>query len=51
MGKELFSDCINRDALNNMEVVICSKPVLDSFEQIVVSLDKEIYNREEENRS
>ena len=34
-----------------MEVVISSKPVLDSFEQIVVSLDKEIYNREEENRS
>ena len=51
MGKELFSDCINRDALNNMEVVISSKPVLDSFEQIVLSLDKEIYNREEENRS
>lgn len=43
--------CINRDALNNMEVLIPSKPDLDKFEQIVAVLDNDIYNRTEENRN
>ena len=42
---------INRDALNNMEVVIPAKDDLDKFEKIVASLDADIYNRSEENDS
>lgn len=41
---------INKDGLNNLEVVIPSKNDMDKFEKIVASLDADIYNRSEENR-
>ena len=50
-GEGTVFGCINRDALNNMEVLIPSKPDLDKFEQIVAVLDNDIYNRTEENRN
>ena len=50
-GEGTVFGCINRDAINNMEVLIPSKTDLDKFEQIVSSLDNEIYNRDEENRN
>lgn len=50
-GEGTVFGCINRDALNNMEVLIPSKCDLDKFEQIVVDLDNDIYNRTEENRN
>ena len=48
-GEGTVFGCINRDALNNMEVLIPSKPDLDKFEQIVAALDADIFNRSEEN--
>ena len=48
-GEGTVFGCINRDALNNMEVLIPSKPDLDKFEQIVASMDADIFNRSEEN--
>lgn len=48
-GEGTVFGCINRDALNNMEVVIPAKRDLDKFEQIVASMDADIYNRSEEN--
>ena len=48
-GEGTVFDCINRDALNNMEIIIPAKNELDKFEQIVASLDADIYNRSEEN--
>ena len=48
-GEGTVFGCINRDALNNMEIVIPAKNELDKFEQIVASLDADIYNRSEEN--
>ena len=50
-GEGTVFGCINRDALNNMEVLIPSKSDLDKFEQIVAALDNDIYNRTEENRN
>ena len=50
-GEGTVFGCINRDALNNMEVLIPSKPNLDKFEQIIATLDNDIYNRTEENRN
>ena len=50
-GEGTVFGCINRDALNNMEIVIPSKSDLDKFEQIVASLDADIFNRSEENRN
>lgn len=50
-GEGTVFGCINRDALNNMEVLIPSKPDLDKFEQIVAALDNDIFNRTEENRN
>ncbi len=50
-GEGTVFGCINRDALNNMEVLIPSKPDLDKFEQIVAVLDNDIFNRTEENRN
>lgn len=50
-GEGTVFGCINRDALNNMEVIIPSKTDLDKFEQIVAALDNDIYNRTEENRN
>ena len=49
-GEGTVFGCINRDALNNMEVLIPSKPDLDKFEQIVAALDNDIFNRTEEKR-
>ena len=48
-GEGTVFGCINRDALNNMEVVIPSNNDLDKFEQIVASMDADIFNRSEEN--
>ena len=48
-GEGTVFGCINRDALNNMEIVITAQNELDKFEQIVASLDVDIYNRSEEN--
>ena len=48
-GEGTVFGCINRDALNNMEVIIPSKTDLDKFEQIVSTFDTEIFNRSEEN--
>lgn len=48
-GEGTVFGCINRNALNNMEVVIPAKDDLDKFEKIVASLDADIYNRSEEN--
>ena len=48
-GEGTVFGCINRDALNNMEIVIPAKNELDKFEKIVASLDADIYNRSEEN--
>ncbi len=48
-GEGTVFGCINRDALNDMEVVIPTKEDLDKFEKIVASLDADIYNRSEEN--
>lgn len=50
-GEGTVFGCINRDALNNMEVLIPSKSDLDKFEQIVAALDNDIFNRTEENRN
>lgn len=48
-GEGTVFGCINRDALNNMKVVIPAKDDLDKFEKIVASLDADIFNRSEEN--
>lgn len=48
-GEGTVFGCINRDSLNNMEVVIPAKDDLDKLEKIVASLDADIYNRSEEN--
>ncbi len=48
-GEGTVFGCINRDALNNMKVIIPSKTDLDKFEQIVSTFDIEIFNRSEEN--
>lgn len=48
-GEGTVFGCINRDALNNMEVVIPAKDDLDKFEKIIASLDADIFNRSEEN--
>lgn len=48
-GEGTVFGCINSDALNNMEIVIPAKNDLDKFEQIVASMDADIFNRSEEN--
>lgn len=48
-GEGTVFGCINKDALNNMDVVIPAKDDLDKFEKIVAFLDIDIYNRSEEN--
>ncbi len=48
-GEGTVFGCINRDALNNMEIVIPAKNELDKFEQIVATMDADIFNRSEEN--
>lgn len=48
-GEGTVFGCLNRDALNNMEVIITSKTDLDKFEKIVSTFDTEIFNRSEEN--
>ncbi len=50
-GEGTVFGCINRDALNNMDIIILTKDDLDKFEKIVASLDADIYNRSEENDS
>ncbi len=42
-GEDTVFGCINRDALNNMEVIIPSKTDLSKFEQIVSTFDTEIF--------
>ena len=48
-GEGTVFGCINRDALNNIEVIIPSKIDLDKFEKIVATMDTDIFNRSEEN--
>ena len=48
-GEGTVFGCINRDALNNMEIIIPSRTDLYKFEQIVSTFDIEIFNRSEEN--
>ena len=48
-GEGTVFGCINRDALNNMDIVIPTKDDLDKFEKNVASIDADIYNRSEEN--
>ena len=48
-GEGTVFGCINKDALNNMDIIIPAKDDLDKFEKIVASLDADIYNRSEEN--
>lgn len=48
-GEGTVFGCINRDALNNMDIVIPAKENLNNFEKIAASLDIDIYNRSEEN--
>ena len=48
-GEGTVFGCINRDALNNIEVIIPSKIDLDKFEKIVTTMDTDIFNRSEEN--
>ena len=48
-GEGTVFGCINRDALNNMEVINPSKIDLDKFEKIVTTMDIDIFNRSEEN--
>ncbi len=48
-GEGTVFGCINRDTLNNMEVIIPSKTDLNKFEQIVATMDADIFNRSEEN--
>lgn len=50
-GEGTVFGCINRDALNNMEVIIPSEKELNKFEQTVSSLDTEIFNRSEESQN
>ena len=50
-GEGTVFGCINRDALNNMKVIIPTKNDLDKFEQIVSKLDTEIFKRSEENHN
>lgn len=49
-GEGTVFGCINKDGLNNLEVVIPSKDDMDKFEKIVASLDADMYNRSKENR-
>ena len=48
-GEGTVFGCINKDALNNMDVVIPAKIDLDKFEKIVTTMDTDIFNRSEEN--
>lgn len=48
-GEGTVFGCINRDALNNMKVVIPLKIDLDKFEKNVAAMDADIFNRNEEN--
>lgn len=49
-GEGTVFGCINRDSLNNMEVIIPCKRNLDKFESLISTLDAEIFYRSEENR-
>ena len=48
-GEGIILGRINRDALNNMNVIIPSKIDLNRFEEIVSIIDADIFNRSEEN--
>lgn len=49
-GEGTVFGCINRESLNNMEIMIPSKELLVKFEQNVSVLDAEVSNRSNENR-
>ena len=49
-GEGTVFGCINRDSLNNMEVIIPCKRNLDKFESLISTHDAEIFYRSEENR-
>lgn len=48
-GEGTVFGCINKDALSNMDIIIPAKSDLDKFEEIVASMDADIFNRNEEN--
>lgn len=48
-GEGTVFGCINKDSLNNMDIVIPAKDDLNKFEEIVASMDADIFNRSEEN--
>lgn len=48
-GEGTVFGCINKDSLNNMDIVIPAKVDLNKFEEIVASMDADIFNRSEEN--
>ena len=48
-GEGIILGRIDRDALNNMNVIIPSKIDLNRFEEIVSIIDADIFNRSEEN--
>ena len=48
-GEGTVFGSINRDSLNNMEIVIPTIEYLDKFEKVVAFLDAEMYNINEEN--
>jgi len=49
-GEGTVFGCINRDSLNNMEIVIPDKKTTEDFERNISILDAEIFNRSEENQ-
>lgn len=48
-GEGTVFGCINRDALNNMEVVIPANDYLDKFEKNIASFDADIFYRSQQN--
>ena len=50
-GEGTVFGCINKDSLNNTDIVIPSNSDLDRFERIVASFDSDIFNRSSENQN
>ena len=50
-GEGTVFGCINKDSLNNTDIVIPSNSDLDRFEKIVASFDSDIFNRSSENQN
>jgi len=50
-GEGTVFGCINKDSLNNTDIVIPSNSDLDRFEKIVASFDSDIFIRSSENQN